>query len=218
MRAEQGYARLRTNWRVTNLVASRYWPARGFALSHIRLVRRVPGSVIRVPLLSGTRLVVASRAGRRRRAAPAGARRAAVADIAAAVRDALRFPLEGDGIEALVAPRRRGRRSSSSRRRCRFPARRTIRAQHAIAAVVDELERLGISTGYQTFLVAAGLARRTSQRELESLVTPELARRFHGHVVVHDVEDPELVAARRRVAAAAAREPRARRDGSRRSS
>jgi hypothetical protein len=27
---------------VTNLVASRYWPARGFELSHIRLVRRVP--------------------------------------------------------------------------------------------------------------------------------------------------------------------------------
>ena len=40
--AEQGFARLRTNWRVTNLVASRYWPARGFALSHIRLVRSVP--------------------------------------------------------------------------------------------------------------------------------------------------------------------------------
>ena len=40
--AEQGFARLRTNWRVTNLAASRYWPARGFELSHIRLVRRVP--------------------------------------------------------------------------------------------------------------------------------------------------------------------------------
>src|SRR3954463_11555726 len=63
----------------------------------------------------------------------------------------------------------------------------------AIAAVVAELERLGISTGYQTFLVAPGLARRTSQRELESLVTPALARRFHGNVLVHDVEDPDLV-------------------------
>jgi N-acetylglutamate synthase-like GNAT family acetyltransferase len=40
--AEQGFPRLRTNWRVTNLAASRYWPARGFELSHIRLVRRVP--------------------------------------------------------------------------------------------------------------------------------------------------------------------------------
>ena len=40
--AEQGYARLRTNWRATNLVASRYWPARGFEVTHIRLARRVP--------------------------------------------------------------------------------------------------------------------------------------------------------------------------------
>jgi ribosomal protein S18 acetylase RimI-like enzyme len=40
--AEQGYPRLRTNWRVTNLTASRFWPARGFELTHIRLVRRVP--------------------------------------------------------------------------------------------------------------------------------------------------------------------------------
>ena len=40
--AEQGYPRLRTNWRVTNLGASRFWPARGFELTHIRLVRRLP--------------------------------------------------------------------------------------------------------------------------------------------------------------------------------
>jgi ribosomal protein S18 acetylase RimI-like enzyme len=39
---ERGFARLRTNWRVTNLAASRYWPARGFELTHIRLVRRLP--------------------------------------------------------------------------------------------------------------------------------------------------------------------------------
>ena len=40
--AEQGFPKLRTNWRVTNLGASRYWPARGFEVTHIRLVRRVP--------------------------------------------------------------------------------------------------------------------------------------------------------------------------------
>jgi len=40
--AERGYPRLRTNWRVTNLAASRYWPARGFELTHIRLFRRLP--------------------------------------------------------------------------------------------------------------------------------------------------------------------------------
>jgi ribosomal protein S18 acetylase RimI-like enzyme len=40
--AEQGFPQLRTNWRVTNLAASRFWPARGFQLTHIRLVRRLP--------------------------------------------------------------------------------------------------------------------------------------------------------------------------------
>ena len=40
--AEQGFQQLRTNWRVTNLAASRFWPARGFQLTHIRLVRRLP--------------------------------------------------------------------------------------------------------------------------------------------------------------------------------
>jgi len=40
--AERGFPRLRTNWRVTNLAASRYWPARGFELTHIRLFRRLP--------------------------------------------------------------------------------------------------------------------------------------------------------------------------------
>jgi ribosomal protein S18 acetylase RimI-like enzyme len=40
--AERGFDRVRTNWRVTNLVASRYWPARGFELTQIRLARRIP--------------------------------------------------------------------------------------------------------------------------------------------------------------------------------
>jgi ribosomal protein S18 acetylase RimI-like enzyme len=40
--AEEGYPRVRTNWRVTNLAASRFWPARGFQLTHLRLVRQVP--------------------------------------------------------------------------------------------------------------------------------------------------------------------------------
>jgi ribosomal protein S18 acetylase RimI-like enzyme len=40
--AGAGYPEVRTNWRVTNLAASRFWPARGFRLTHIRLVRRLP--------------------------------------------------------------------------------------------------------------------------------------------------------------------------------
>ena len=40
--AEQRYPRLKTNWRVTNLAASRFWRARGFEQTHIRLARRLP--------------------------------------------------------------------------------------------------------------------------------------------------------------------------------
>jgi len=148
--------------------------------------------VIRVPLLSGTRLVLAAApddAVVLRPPKPA----AAVADVAAAVRDALRFPLEGDSLEAHVG---RGTRATIVVEPPALPIPGSPNDPRALAvtAVVDELERLGISTGYQTFLVACGLARRTSQRDLEGLVTPELARRFHGNVIVHDVEDPELVA------------------------
>src|SRR6266571_4671021 len=71
-----------------------------------------------------------------------------------------------------------------------LPAAERDPRQAAIAAAVDELERLGIPTGYQTLLVAGGLARRAGQEELASLVAPEFARRFHGQVEVHDVEDP----------------------------
>src|SRR5439155_7403410 len=144
----------------------------------------------RVPLLSGSRLVIATApddAVVLRPPPPAGA----VADVAAAVRDALRFPLQGEPLEALVSRRTRATIVVEPPA-LPIPASAPDPRQVAIAAVSEELERLGIPTGYQTILVAGGLARRTSQRELEALVTPELARRFHGNVVVHDVEDPEL--------------------------
>ena len=50
-------------------------------------------------------------------------------------------------------------------------------------------------TDRQTLLVATGLTRRPNRRELEGLgiVSPGFARRFHGKVVIHDAEDPELV-------------------------
>src|SRR5438270_260986 len=133
-------------------------------------------AMLRVPLLSGTRLVLASApedAIVLRPPRPAGA----VADVAAAVRDALRFPLEGDSLESHVG---RGTRATIVVEPPALPIPGSPNDPRALAvtAVVDELERLGISTGYQTFLVASGLSRRTSQRELEGLVTPELARRF----------------------------------------
>ena len=147
--------------------------------------------MLRVPLLSGTRLVLAAAPDDAvvLRPPPPGE---GVADVAAAVRDALRFPLEGEGIEALA---RRGTRATIvvEPPALPIPGSANDPRQLAVTAVVAELERLGIPTGYQTFVVASGLARRMAQRDLGTLVTPELARRFHGHVVVHDVEDPELV-------------------------
>jgi hypothetical protein len=142
-------------------------------------------------MLAGTRLVLANAADDAivlRPPPPADA----VADVGAAVRDALRFPLAG---EALELQARRGTRATIviESPALPIPGSPNDPRQHAISAVVSELERHGISTGYQTILVAAGLARRPSQRELEAFVTPELARRFHGQVIVHDVEDPELV-------------------------
>ncbi|MBX5474513.1 MAG: DUF2088 domain-containing protein, partial [Thermoleophilia bacterium] len=144
----------------------------------------------RIPLLSGTRLVIA--------AAPDDAvvlrpppPHARVADVSAAVRDALRFPLDGPPLEALA----RGARRATivvEPPALPIPGVAADPRQLAIGAVVDELERLGLPTGYQTIVATAGLARKPSQRELTALVTPELARRFHGRVVVHDVEDPEL--------------------------
>ena len=146
---------------------------------------------MRVPLLSGTRLVLAQAPDDAVVLRPPRPGQGA-ADVAAAVRDALRFPLEGDGIDALA---RRARRATIvvEPPALPIPASPSDPRRLAIAAVVDELEQYGISSGFQTILVAGGLARRTQQRELESLVTHELARRFHGTVVVHDVEDNDLV-------------------------
>ena len=118
--------------------------------------------------------------------------RDAIADVGAAVRDALRFPLAGEPLEALAKP---GGRATVV---IEPPALPLPGAQHdprqaAIAATVEELERIGVPLERQTLLVAGGLARRPGQRELETFVTPEFARRFHGRVEVHDAEEPGLV-------------------------
>jgi hypothetical protein len=40
--AGAGYRAIVTDWRVTNLEASRFWPRRGFRESFIRLYRSIP--------------------------------------------------------------------------------------------------------------------------------------------------------------------------------
>ena len=39
---EQGYTTMVTDWRETNLLSSRFWPARGFRRSFLRLYRSIP--------------------------------------------------------------------------------------------------------------------------------------------------------------------------------
>jgi Lactate racemase N-terminal domain len=145
----------------------------------------------RVPLLSGTRLVVASAPDDARILRPPPPGRAT--DVEAATREALRFPLDGEPLEALATHARRativveppalplGSVQGDPRRL-------------AIAVVSEALEELGVPTDNQTLLVAGGLARRAGQREIVALVTPEFRRRFHGNVAVHDAADEGLVA------------------------
>jgi hypothetical protein len=118
----------------------------------------------------------------------------AIADVGAAVRDALRFPLVGEPLEAHV---RRGGRATIviEPPSLPIPAAQNDPRQDAIGAVVTDLERFGVPLGNQTLLVAGGLSRRLGERELEQLgvVSPGFARRFRGRVEIHDVEDPELV-------------------------
>jgi ribosomal protein S18 acetylase RimI-like enzyme len=40
--AERGYTAMVTDWRVTNLLASRFWPKRGFRTAFLRLYRSIP--------------------------------------------------------------------------------------------------------------------------------------------------------------------------------
>jgi ribosomal protein S18 acetylase RimI-like enzyme len=40
--AEAGYTAMGTDWRVTNLLASRFWPRRGFRTTFLRLYRHIP--------------------------------------------------------------------------------------------------------------------------------------------------------------------------------
>ncbi len=145
----------------------------------------------RVPLLSGSRLVVAD-------APPAAVvlrprpPTEGIADVAAAVRDALRYPLAGEPLERVLRP---GARVTVVVEPSALPLPSAPRdpRQRALAATLAELTRLGVPDEQVTLLVACGLERRPRAHELGYVVTPDLARRFHGTAVIHDAEDPALV-------------------------
>lgn len=115
-----------------------------------------------------------------------------IADVGAAVRDALRFPLAGEPLEALVVGGGRATILVESPA-LPIPAATRDPRQAALAAAASELERVGVPSSRQTILVAAGLARRPGRRAIESLAEPDFALRFRGRVEVHDAEAPDLV-------------------------
>jgi hypothetical protein len=145
--------------------------------------------VPRIPLLSGTRLVVASAPEDARILRPPAPGRPT--DTGAATREALRFPLDGKPLEELAA---HARHVTIVVEPPALPLGSVLGDPRAlaIAAVSETLEELGITTGHQTLLVAGGLGRRPSRPEIAALVTPDFRRRFHGSVAVHDAADPAL--------------------------
>ena len=160
---------------------------------------RLDTGVRRVPLLSGSRvaLVPTREEDVVLRPPPPPDQ---VVDVAAAVRDALRFPLSGP---PLAESRPRGRPGDDRRRAPRAPvpgAQQDPRPE-ALAATIDELWACGVPDTRQTILVAGGLGRRYGQRELERLLPPPRARaRSEGRVVVHDAEDAGSSRSRGRLA------------------
>jgi hypothetical protein len=148
--------------------------------------------VPRIPLLSGSRLLIVSAPDDAVIVTPPAPPAHAIVDVAAAVRDALRFPLDGPALDRVVT---RGGRVTVvvEQASLPLPGAPVDPRRQAIAATVDELRRLGVPDEKQTILVACGLARRPRRKDLAALVSARFARSFHGEVVVHDVEDESLV-------------------------
>src|SRR3954452_4373037 len=137
-------------------------------LASARFPRRVSAalpldSVVaqRVPLLFGTRLTVVDVPDDAvvLRPPPPGE---PVADVRAAVRDALRFPLAGEPLEALV---RRGGRETIVVEPPALPLPGALNdpRQAALAAASAELERARIPTAPQAPVVSPALPRRPQQ-------------------------------------------------------
>lgn len=153
--------------------------------------RWLTGGVRRIPLLSGSRIVHVPVDDDTvvLRPPPPPTR---IVDAQAAVRDAVRFPLDDPSLAV----------SASGASRATIvveppalpvPGASVDPRGEALAAVVDELEQLGVPDERQTILVAGGLARRLPRRDLERLLPPPRAREFRGAVLVHDAADPDLL-------------------------
>jgi len=145
--------------------------------------------VTRIPLLADTRLVVAEPGANDVVLRPPPPREV-LGDVPQAVRDAFAFPLAGEPLERLVT--RDGTATIVIEQPSLPIPGTTLGPRHiAIAATAAELERLGVSK--LTIVVAGGLLRRASPRDIGVFFPPEFRRRFRGRIIVHDVEAPDLV-------------------------
>jgi len=143
-----------------------------------------------VPLHSGSRLpLVALPDDAALVAAPPP--RDPIADLDAAVVEAFRYPLAGEPLAALVP---RGGRTTVVVQpwELPLPTAQEDPRRDALAAVLEELRRLGAPSDRVTVLVAGGLARRAGRRARESLLRRDRARAFRGTVAVHDCEADDL--------------------------
>jgi hypothetical protein len=126
----------------------------------------------RIPLLYDARIVVAE-PGEDDLVLRPPLPRESLDDVGQAVRDALQFPLAGEPLEPLVKP---GGTATIviEQPSLPIPAVQFGPRHVAIAAVADELERLGVRQ--TTILVAGALMRRTTPRDIGTLVPPEFRR------------------------------------------
>jgi hypothetical protein len=146
---------------------------------------------VRVPLASGSRLSLVTLPDDTVLLAPPPPPDP-IADVGAAVVEALRYPLAGPSLRP-AAPR--GGRVTVVVQPPALPIPSAVDdpRRDALAAVLDELAAAGVAREHCTVLVAGGLGRRAGRRELEGLMRRDRARDFRGRVVVHDCESEELV-------------------------
>ncbi len=143
----------------------------------------------RIPLLADARIVVAE-PGVDDVVLRPPPQRNVLDDVPQATRDALAFPLAGEPLDRLVT--RAGTATLVIEQPSLPIPAATLSPRHlAVAAAADELERLGVSQ--LTIVVAGGLLRRTSPRDIGLLFPPEFRRRFRGRIIVHDAEAEDLV-------------------------
>jgi hypothetical protein len=147
--------------------------------------------VRRIPLVSGSRLVFVPVADDDVILRPPPPPAHAV-DTQAAVRDALRYPLDGPSL-ARLAPRGGRVTVVVEPPVLPVPAATQDPRSEALATVLRELERSGVRSERITLVLAGGLGRRAPVRLLERLLPRPSARAFRGRIVVHDAERPELV-------------------------